>query len=71
MNLNDMTELSRRLLEEQGYIAESVPERIGKTWRIKYLANGRRVTVFCLAHSEPLKAEETLRRMICGASSGR
>ena len=67
MDLYDMTELSRRLLDEHGYIAENVPERIGKTWRIKYLANGRRVTAFCLAHSEPLKAEETLRGIICGA----
>jgi hypothetical protein len=66
MDLNDMTELSRRLLNESGYIPESPPERIGKAWRIKYLANGRRVTAFCLAHTEPVKVEETLRGIICG-----
>jgi hypothetical protein len=69
MDLNDITELSRRLLDENGYVAESLPERIGKTWRIKYLANGRRVTAFCFAYPEPLKAEETLRRIICDTGS--
>jgi hypothetical protein len=70
MDLNGMTELSRRLLDEKGYTPENLPERIGNAWRIKYLANGRRVTAFCIAYTEPLKAEETLRGIICG-SGGR
>ena len=70
LELDFVTELSERVLEEHGYVRRGLPQKIGNTWRFRYMANGRYAAAFLCTNTDPLEAEVRLRGIISSPAPG-